>query len=94
MATASLDKKSILSQYRVHESDTASPQVQIALLSEKLKLLNDHFLTHVKDHSSRRGLMKMVGQRKRLLNYLQKRDKAAYNKLVTDLGIRVSKTSN
>ena len=80
--------QTIVKKYRLHERDTASPQVQIELLTERLNQLNGHFQTHVKDHHSRRGLLKLVGRRKRLLSYLHQRDPGAYRTLIGDLGIR------
>ena len=81
-------KKEILSKFRVHPTDTGSPEVQIALLSERIKYLTEHFKTHQKDHHSRRGLLKLVGQRKRLLSYLRKKDAERYRNLIQELGIR------
>lgn len=83
-----LDTASIVKKFRTHESDTASPQVQVALITSRLTTLNQHFQTHSKDHHSRRGLMKLVGQRKRLLTYLAKQDPGAYKTLITELGLR------
>lgn len=80
--------KKIQSKYRTHEKDTGSPQVQVAVLSARLDYLNEHFKTHEKDYHSRRGLMKMVGQRRRLLNYLHRQDPTSYKKLIDDLKIR------
>jgi small subunit ribosomal protein S15 len=88
MALEQAAKKTVLKKFGVHESDTGSAQVQIALLTERLNGLNEHFRTHVKDHHSRRGLLKLVGQRRRLLVYLHKKDPASYRKLIGDLGIR------
>jgi small subunit ribosomal protein S15 len=81
-------KAEIVSKYRTHESDTGSPEVQVALLSERITMLTEHFKTHKKDHHSRRGLLKLVGQRRRLLDYLKSKDAARYKKLIEGLGIR------
>ena len=83
------DKKTdLISSYRKHESDTGSPEVQVALLSERINYLTEHFKTHAKDHHSRRGLLKLVGQRRRLLDYLKSKDTARYAELIKRLGIR------
>ena len=81
-------KTSIIEQYRVHETDTGSPEVQIAMLTERINHLNDHLKTHQKDHHSRRGLLKMVGRRRNLLNYLTKKDINRYRAIIEKLGIR------
>jgi small subunit ribosomal protein S15 len=81
-------KTEIISQYKVHESDTGSPEVQIALLSNRINYLTDHFKSHAKDHHSRRGLLKLVGQRRRLLDYLKKKDADRYRTVIDKLGIR------
>jgi small subunit ribosomal protein S15 len=81
-------KTEIITQYRVHETDTGSPEVQIALLSSRINYLTDHFKTHAKDHHSRRGLLKLVGQRRRLLDYLKKTDVERYRAIIDKLGIR------
>lgn len=81
-------KSEIINQYRVHDSDTGSPEVQIALLSSRINYLTDHFKTHAKDHHSRRGLLKLVGQRRRLLDYLKKTDVNRYRAVIDKLGIR------
>jgi small subunit ribosomal protein S15 len=81
-------KTEIISQYKVHESDTGSPEVQIALLSNRINYLTDHFKSHAKDHHSRRGLLKLVGQRRRLLDYLKKKDAERYRSVIDKLGIR------
>jgi len=78
----------ILSQYRLHETDTGSPEVQVALLSARIVHLTEHFKSHVKDHHSRRGLLKLVGQRRRLLDYLRRRDFSRYKSLIERLGLR------
>ena len=82
------DKKEIISNFQLSPTDTSSAQVQIALLTNKLKYLNEHFKQNKKDNHSRRGLMKMVGQRKRLLNYLNRKDSESYKGLIAKLGIR------
>lgn len=81
-------KASVISGYRTHESDTGSPEVQVALLSERIGYLTDHFKSHPKDHHSRRGLLQLVGQRRRLLEYLKGKDLARYRGLIGRLGIR------
>lgn len=81
-------KQEIIDSYRVHNSDTGSPEVQIALLSERITYLTEHFKTHSKDHHSRRGLLKMVGRRRRLLDYLKSCDRARYTEIIGRLGIR------
>ena len=82
------DKPGIIGQYRTHEGDTGSPEVQIALLSSRITYLTEHFKTHAKDHHSRRGLLKMVGRRRRLLDYLKKIDVERYRTIIEKLGIR------
>jgi len=83
------DRKSeIVTTYQQHESDTGSPEVQVALLSERIRELTEHFKAHQKDYHSRRGLLKMVGQRRRLLDYLKKRNFNRYKELIERLGIR------
>lgn len=81
-------KVDIIKNYRLHETDTGSAEVQVALLSERINYLTGHFKIHSKDHNSRRGLLKLVGQRRRLLNYLKKRDIERYRDLIQRLGIR------
>lgn len=81
-------KTELINKYRSHTGDTGSAQVQIALLSQRIEELNKHFAQHKKDHSSRRGLLKMVGQRRKLLNYLRTRDQTHYQKLIEALGLR------
>jgi small subunit ribosomal protein S15 len=81
-------KTSVINQYRVHPTDTGSPEVQIALLSERINYLTEHFKTHKKDHASRRGLLKMVGHRRRLLDYVKAKDAERYRGLIQRLGIR------
>jgi len=81
-------KREIIDRFKVNENDTGSPEVQIALLSNRIKYLTDHFKIHKKDHHSRRGLLKLVGQRRRLLNYLKKRNVEKYQSVIKELGIR------
>ncbi|MCB9228070.1 MAG: 30S ribosomal protein S15 [Deltaproteobacteria bacterium] len=88
MALTIADKAEVIKKFQLHEKDTASPQVQVALLTARLNYLNEHFRDNKKDHHSRRGLMKMVGQRRRLLDYLHKSDVAAYKTLISELGLR------
>lgn len=88
MAQTTERKKEIIEQFKVHETDTGSCEVQIALLTNRVKYLTEHFQTHAKDHHSRRGLLKLVGQRRNLLKYLQKKDIAKYRTLIQELGIR------
>jgi len=85
---ASDAKTSIITDHRTHESDTGSPEVQIALLSARINQLTDHLRTHRKDHHSRRGLFLMIGRRRRLLNYLAKKDLERYRALLNRLGLR------
>ena len=75
-------KREIIERFKVHETDTGSPEVQIALLTSRIKYLTDHFKVHKKDHHSRRGLLKLVGQRRRLINYLKKKDVEKYRELI------------
>lgn len=82
------DKKQIISEYAQHEGDTGSPRVQIALLTNRINNLTEHLKMHKKDHHSRRGLLMMVGKRRSLLNYLQKKDIEKYRSLIASLGIR------
>jgi len=81
-------KSEVIERYQHHESDTGSPEVQIALLSNRIGYLTEHLKEHKKDHHSRRGLLKLVGQRRRLLNYLKRKDIERYRSLIKDLGIR------
>ena len=81
-------KKSLIDQYGMHASDTGSPEVQIALLSERIGQLTEHFKTHQKDHGSRRGLLMLVSKRRSLLDYLKKYDSERYKTVITKLGIR------
>jgi small subunit ribosomal protein S15 len=81
-------KGQLIENYRTHDSDTGSPEVQIAILSEKISYLTDHFKIHAKDHHSRRGLLRMVGKRRRLLDYLKAEDVTRYRAVIDRLGIR------
>jgi small subunit ribosomal protein S15 len=81
-------KTELIGKFRVHDSDTGSPEVQVALLTERIKHLTEHFKTHAKDHHSRRGLLQLVSQRRRLLDYLSRSDFERYKKLIKELGLR------
>jgi small subunit ribosomal protein S15 len=81
-------RKEIISSFKLHEVDTGSPEIQIALLSARIGYLTEHFKTHVKDHHSRRGLLKLVGKRRRLLDYLKKKDVERYRTVIGRLGLR------
>jgi small subunit ribosomal protein S15 len=81
-------KQAVIDEYKTHEGDTGSPEVQVALLTERIKYLTDHFKTHKKDYHSRTGLLKLVGQRRKLLNYLMKKDIERYRSLIARLGLR------
>ena len=81
-------KTEVISSHRAHDTDTGSPEVQVALLSERISYLTEHFKTHAKDHHSRRGLLKLVGQRRRLLDYLKRKDIERYGDIIHKLGIR------
>lgn len=88
MGVASQPKNELVEQYRQHPTDTGSPEVQIALLSKRIDYLTEHFQTHTKDHHSRRGLLRLVGQRRRLLDYLKRYDNERYKGLIERLGLR------
>ena len=88
MSLVTAKKTEIIENYRIHTTDTGSPQVQIAILSERISYLTDHFKTHKKDHHSRRGLLKLVGRRRRLLDYLKRNDQTRYTEIIGRLGIR------
>ncbi len=88
MALDPVRKREIIDRFKTHSGDTGSPEVQIAILTTRIKDLTEHFKTHKKDHSSRRGLLKLVGQRRRLLDYLKRRDVGRYRKLIQELGLR------
>ncbi len=88
MALLAEKKKEIIESYKTHTTDTGSPEVQIAILSERITYLTEHFKTHMKDHNSRRGLLKLVGQRRHLLDYLKRTEVGRYRALIQRLGIR------
>ena len=88
MSITAQAKTQIVSDYRTHEKDTGSPEVQIALLTTRITELTEHLKTHKKDHSSRRGLLKMVGRRNSLLKYLTRQDRARYQQIIGRLGLR------
>ena len=88
MALTKDRKTELIKTFETHEGDTGSPEVQIAILSERITYLTEHFKTHAKDHHSRRGLLKMVGQRRRLLNYLKRTEIKRYREIIERLGIR------
>ena len=81
-------KQELIGEYKTHETDTGSPEVQIAILSERIKYLTEHFKTHKKDHHSRRGLLQMVGRRRRLLDYLKSKNVERYKGIIEKLGLR------
>lgn len=85
---AAATKKSVIDSHRLHEKDTGSPEVQVALLTERINELSEHFKVHEKDHHSRRGLLRIVSQRRQLLDYLRRRDPARYQELIQRLGLR------
>ncbi len=85
------DKQKIIAKFRTHDNDTGSPQVQIAILTEEIKQLTEHLKKHKHDHSSRRGLLKKVGERRRLLKYLQKEDEKSFKDLTTRLKLKIAK---
>ena len=88
MALTKDQKNSVIAKFKQHDSDSGSPQVQIGLLTERINTLSPHFKAHKADHHSRRGLLKMVGQRKRLLSYLKKTNLESYRDIIKELGIR------
>ena len=88
MPTTKLQKTELITNFRTHDGDTGSPEVQIALLSNRITYLTEHFKSHAKDHHSRRGLLKLVGRRRRLLDYLKKTDQERYRTIIDKLGIR------
>lgn len=88
MPLAKEKKEVLIGKYKLHEHDTGSPEVQIALISERISYLTEHFKLHKKDHHSRRGLLKLVGQRRRLLNYLKDKDVDRYQEIIKKVGIR------
>ena len=85
---ANIDRDAVITKYQAHENDRGSTRVQIALLTARINHLTDHFRAHKKDHHSRQGLLKLVGQRRRLLTYLRKNDLEGYRALIADLGLR------
>ncbi|MBE3555087.1 MAG: 30S ribosomal protein S15 [Thermicanus sp.] len=88
MALTPERKQEIIQEFKIHEGDTVSPEVQIAILTEKINYLNEHLRVHAKDHHSRRGLLKMVGHRRNLLNYLRRSDITRYRNIIEKLGLR------
>jgi small subunit ribosomal protein S15 len=88
MSISAERKQAVIAEYKTHEGDTGSPEVQVAILTERINTLTEHFKTHTKDHHGRRGLLMMVGQRKRLLDYLKAKDIERYRALIARLGIR------
>ena len=88
MASEVEKKKTIIEKYQLHSSDTGSPEVQVALLTDRITYLTEHFKIHKKDHHSRRGLLKLVGRRRRLLDYLKTKNVERYKTLIGDLGLR------
>jgi len=88
LPTTKQQKTDLISEYRTHDGDTGSPEVQIALLSNRISYLTEHFKSHAKDHHSRRGLLKLVGRRRRFLNYLQRKNLEGYRALIKELGLR------
>jgi small subunit ribosomal protein S15 len=88
VAFAAREKRELIDRHKLHETDTGSPEVQIALLTYRISYLNEHFKAHKKDHHSRRGLLKLVGQRRRLINYLKAKDINRYRSIIKALGIR------
>ncbi|MCL6435753.1 MAG: 30S ribosomal protein S15 [Leptolyngbyaceae cyanobacterium HOT.MB2.61] len=88
MALLQQRKQEIISEYQIHETDTGSVEVQVAMLTERINKLSEHLRSNKKDHASRQGLLRMIGQRKRLLAYIQKHDQDRYRALITRLGIR------
>ncbi len=88
MSPSNERKTDIIGSYKLHEQDTGSPEVQVALLSDRISYLTEHFKVHAKDHHSRRGLLKLVGQRRRLLDYVKRKDAERYAELIRRLGIR------
>jgi small subunit ribosomal protein S15 len=85
---SSVEKKGLIDKYKLHESDTGSPEVQVGLLTHRISYLTEHLKVHTKDHHSRRGLLMLVGQRRRLLNYVKNKDVQRYRNIIETLGIR------
>ncbi|MBW1776275.1 MAG: 30S ribosomal protein S15 [Deltaproteobacteria bacterium] len=88
MAFTAIEKKELINQYKLHDSDTGSPEVQVGLLTHRINYLTEHLKTHKKDHHSRRGLLMLVGRRRRLLDYVKNRDVQRYRKIIETLGLR------
>jgi len=88
MALTNEEKQALIKEFQLHDSDTGSPEVQIAILTKKINYLTEHFKQHPKDHHSRRGMLKMIGQRRSLLNYVKSKDIERYRKIISVLGIR------
>ncbi len=88
MVFTSEEKQELINQFKLHEGDTGSPEVQVALLTHRISYLTDHLKVHKKDHHSRRGLLKLVGQRRRLLNYVKNKDVQRYRIIIENLGLR------
>lgn len=88
MVLSGEDKRQLIEEYKLHESDTGSPEVQIALLTHRISNLTEHFKVHKKDHHSRRGLLILVGKRRRLLNYVKNKDVKRYRSIIENLGLR------
>ncbi|MFO8082707.1 MAG: 30S ribosomal protein S15 [Desulfobacterales bacterium] len=88
MVLSNSEKKTIIEQHKLHESDTGSPEVQVALLTERISYLTEHLKSHKKDHHSRRGLLMLVGKRRRLLNYVKNKNVQRYRSLIETLGLR------
>lgn len=88
MVFSSVEKRGLIDKYKLHESDTGSPEVQVGLLTHRISYLTEHLKVHTKDHHSRRGLLMLVGQRRRLLNYVKNKDVQRYRNIIETLGIR------
>lgn len=88
MVQSAVKKNEIIEKFKIHPTDTGSSEVQVALLTDRIQYLTEHFKTHKKDHHSRQGLLKLVGQRRSLLDYLKKKDIAKYRTLIAELGLR------
>jgi small subunit ribosomal protein S15 len=88
VAYTAQDKKALIEQYKLHDSDTGSPEVQVGLLTHRITYLTDHLKAHKKDHHSRRGLLMLVGRRRRLLNYVKNKDVQRYRQIIETLGLR------
>jgi len=88
LAYTAVEKKELINQYKLHDADTGSPEVQVGLLTHRINYLTEHLKTHKKDHHSRRGLLMLVGRRRRLLDYVKNRDVQRYRKIIETLGLR------